>query len=342
MTNIGIIGLGYMAATHIKALRKVQGARLVALCSPSGKRLDGDFSDVSGNLDGQEPLKLDMTQIKAFSSYAEMLADPEINVIDICSPTTTHRELAIAALRAGKHLIVEKPMARTSEEAREMAAAAAFNKRLLMPAMCLRFWPEWAWLREAIKEELYGKVLAAKFSRIAEPPAWGKGHFHDGRKSGGALLDLHVHDVDFIRACFGHPKSVSAQGYTKFSGAMDHVVASYEVASGAMVHAEGGWAMSHGFGFQMSFLVNFENATVSYDLARLKGALRVHRNGETEVIEVAEGDGYIGELQHFVDVMHGAQLTTSVDAEDGVGALLVCEAALRSIQDQRRVPVSPI
>ena len=162
-----------MAATHIKALQKVRGAKLVALCSPSGNRLDGDFSGVSGNLNGEEPLKLDMSDVKAYQDYTEMLADPEINVIDICSPTATHRDLAIAALRAGKHLIVEKPMARTSEEAREMAAAADVNRRLLMPAMCLRFWPEWAWLREAIQEERYGKVLAAKFTRIAEPPAWG-------------------------------------------------------------------------------------------------------------------------------------------------------------------------
>ena len=342
MTNIGIIGLGFMAATHIKALRKVRGARLAALCSPSGKRLDGDFGDVAGNVGDADPLKVDMSEVKAFTDFAAMLADEDIHVIDICSPTTTHRDLAIAALRAGKHVICEKPMARTSEEAREMAAAAERNKRILMPAMCLRFWPEWSWLRDAIKEARYGRVLSAKFTRIAEPPAWGHGHFHDGRKSGGALLDLHVHDVDFIRACFGHPKSVSAQGYSKFSGAIDHIIGHYEVEGGAMVHAEGGWAMNPGFGFNMSYLVNFEKATVSYDLARGKEALKVHRDGNTEVMTCEDSDGYIGELQHLVDVLEGASLAPAVDAEDGIGALLTCEAALRSIEQQRRVAIDSV
>lgn len=342
MTNIGIIGLGYMAATHIKALRKVPGARLAALCSPSGKRLDGDFSDVTGNVGEADALKVEMADVKTFTDFAAMLTDDEIHVIDICSPTATHRDLAVAALRAGKHVICEKPMARTSEEAREMAAAAESNRRILMPAMCLRFWPEWMWLRDAIAEERYGKLLSARFTRIAEPPAWGHGHFHDGRKSGGALLDLHVHDVDFIRACFGHPKSVSAQGYSKFSGAIDHIVAHYEVEGGAMVHAEGGWAMSPGFGFNMSYLANFEKATVSYDLARSEEALKVHSAGSTEIIKCAGDDGYTGELQHLTDVLSGVALTTAVDARDGIGALLTCEAALRSIQQQRRVTVDAV
>ena len=342
MKTIGIIGLGYMAATHIKALRRVKGARLAALCSPSGKRLDGDFSDVSGNVGTNDPVRVDMAAVKAFTSFEAMLADAEIDVIDICTPTASHRDLAVAALRAGKDVICEKPMARTSEEAREMAAAAVKNKRLLMPAMCLRFWPEWAWLKEAIDEKTFGKVLSARFTRVAEPPAWGHSHFLDGRKSGGALLDLHVHDVDFIRACFGHPKSVSAQGYSKFSGSMDHVVAHYEVACGAMVHAEGGWAMSPGFGFNMSYLVNFELATVSYDMARGNDALQVHRDGQSEVITCEDSDGYIGELQHFIGVLNGDSLTTAVDAEDGIGALLTCEAALCSIQQQRRMAVEAV
>jgi predicted dehydrogenase len=342
MKNFGIIGLGYMAATHIKALRKVRGARLAAICSPSGKRLDGDFSDVAGNVGTNDPLKVDMSEVKAYTDFHAMLADEEIHVIDICTPTTTHRDLAVTALRAGKDVICEKPLARTSEECREIAAAAEKNKRLMMPAMCLRFWPEWRWLLEAVKDQRFGKVLSAKFTRIAEPPAWGHGHFHDGRKSGGALLDLHVHDIDFIRACFGHPKSVSAQGYSKFSGAIDHIIGHYEVEGGAMVHAEGGWAMSPGFGFNMSYLVNFENATVSYDSGRGKECLKVHQNGSTEVITCDDSDGYIGELQHFVDVLGGASLTTAVDAEDGIGALLTCEAALRSIQQQRRVTVEAV
>src|ERR1051325_8728872 len=102
-----------------------------------------------------------------------------------------------------------------------------------MPAMCLRFWPEWAWVKRAIDDGRFGKVLAARFRRVAEPPGWGQHNFLEGSKSGGALLDLHIHDVDFVLQCFGRPCAVFATGYTKLSGAVDHVVAQYQFPAGA-------------------------------------------------------------------------------------------------------------
>src|SRR5689334_15384652 len=117
--NIGIVGLGFMAATHIKAYRQVADVRVAALCNPSGRHLDGDFTGVAGNVGGNEPVKLDITGVKATKDFGELLADPEIEVIDICAPTKAHLELSVAALRAGKHVICEKPLARTPEAARE-------------------------------------------------------------------------------------------------------------------------------------------------------------------------------------------------------------------------------
>ena len=124
MKRIGLIGLGFMGATHIKAWRQVGGARIAALCNPSGRHLDGDFSDVSGNVGDKEPIKLDMSGVAAYRDYAAMLADPEIDAIDICTPTHTHLDLVLAALAAGKHVICEKPMARTSADAKLMVEAA--------------------------------------------------------------------------------------------------------------------------------------------------------------------------------------------------------------------------
>src|SRR6185503_13761303 len=146
-----------------------------------------------------------------------------------------HPELAIAALKAGKHVLCEKPLARTSQLARQIVESAEDAKGFFMPAMCIRFWPEWAWVKNAIHEKTFGLVLGARFRRVAQPPGWGHQHFLSGEKSGGALLDLHVHDVDFVQFCFGRPRAVHATGYRKFSGAVDHVVAQYHFASGAMV-----------------------------------------------------------------------------------------------------------
>src|SRR5439155_20196101 len=138
----GVVGLGFLAATQLKAYRRVDGYRIAALSKPSGRNLGGDFPKVAGNVGSTEPLKLDMSQVKACRSLAEMLADPAVQLVDICAPTDTHPELAIAALRAGKHVLCEKPLARTAELAREIAGAAAKTNAFLMPAMCLRFWPE--------------------------------------------------------------------------------------------------------------------------------------------------------------------------------------------------------
>jgi len=342
MINIGIVGLGFMAATHIRAYRQVEGARIAALCNPSGRHLDGDFTNVTGNVGAIEPVKLDMSGVKATKDFADLLNDPEIHAIDICAPTKAHADLAIAALRAGKHVLCEKPLARTAKVAREITATAAKATGLFMPAMCLRFWPEWAWLKEAIASGRYGGVLAARFRRVAEPPGWGKHTFFNGAESGGALFDLHVHDTDFVQFCFGKPKSVFSTGYTKFSGAIDHVVTQYDVESNAIVHAEASWAMTPGFGFSMSYTVNFERATADYDIARGKDALRLCEESQAARAIAMTGDppdGYVGELRHFVGCIRRGRPPAVVTAADGLASIEICEAEEKSVRERRIVLV---
>lgn len=330
--RVGIVGLGFMAAAHIRAYLKCPQAQIVALCSPSGRHLDGDFSNVAGNISVGDPLKLEMSNIKGFRDFDEMLAMRDLDLVDICAPTAAHLGLAQTALQAGKHVLCEKPMARTSAEAKEMVAAVTLAKKILMPAMPLRFWPEWAWLKQAIQKGTYGRVLGARFRRVAEPPGWGRKHFADGKQSGGALLDLHVHDTDFVQFAFGRPKAVYARGYVKHSGAVDHVVTQYEVAGGAIVHAEGSWAMAPGFGFNMSFTVNFERATADYDVSRGAEALKLAEEGKSRVIPFASPDGYAGEVNHIVTKILEGATEADVRAEDGLAALQICEAEERSVK----------
>ena len=268
--------------------------------------------------------------------YRELLDDPDIDLIDICVPTFLHKDIAIAALEAGKHVVCEKPMARTSEEAREMVEAAEKAPGFLMPALCIRIWPEWAWLKRAIESNDYGRVLGARFRRVAEPPGWD--NYMNGDKSGGALLDLHIHDSDFVQYCFGKPKSVTSQGYTKLSGRIDHLTTLYEVESGAAVYAEGGWAMSPGFGFNMSYTVNFENATADYDVARGEEALKLFVPGKDPVTpDSGEGDGYFHELAYIVECVQEGRAPSVVNAADGLTSVELCEAEEKSIQTGERV-----
>ncbi len=336
--NVGLIGLGFMAATHLKAYRDVRGARVAALCNPSGRHLDGDFSSVSGNLPGQEPLRISMEGVKGYRDLDAFLADDNLQVIDICAPTHVHHDLAIRAMKAGKHVLCEKPLARTSAQAREMAAVARETGRLLMPAMCLRFFPAWAWLKQAIQQQTYGKVYGAHFRRVAQPPGWGQGNFLNGERSGGALLDLHIHDVDFVQYCFGRPSSVSSTGFSKVSSAIDHVLTQYRVESGAAVTAEGGWAMASGFGFNMAYTVVFERATADYDLSRGENALKLFTDGaEPQVIRPEGSDGYVGEIQYLVDCLLSGRSLETVTPADGISALEICEAEEKSVLQRQSV-----
>lgn len=322
-----------MGVTHLKAYRKLPEARIAAVCDAVRLPEDGDLSNVGGNLGPSEPFKLDMNQVKGYRQFDELLKNPEVEVIDLCVPTQLHPSLAIAALQAGKHVVCEKPMARNSTLARQMVEAAAASGKILMPAMCMRFWPQWLWLKKAIDENTYGRVLAARFRRIAEPPAWGKENYFNGEQSGGALFDLHIHDTDFVQYCFGRPTRVFSTGLSLFSGAVDHVVTQYQVASGACVSAEGGWIVTPKHGFTMSYTVIFESATADYDIGRTGESLRLFEKGKAmQVVDCPGEDGYYNELNHMIQSIQSGQAPTIVTAQDGLSAVQICEAEERSVK----------
>lgn len=339
MVNVGIVGLGFMGVTHIRAYLKIPGVRIAALCDAARLPVDGDFSSISGNIGGQEPLKLDMTGVRATKQFDELLTDPGIDLIDICVPTLAHPKLAIAALKAGKHVVCEKPLARTAALAREIAAVAESAQGFFLPAMCIRFWPEYVWLKEAIESGRYGRVRAARFRRVSEPPGWST-DFMDGARSGGALLDLHIHDVDFVQYCFGRPQAVFATGFSALSGAIDHVTAQFLVAGGVAVSAEGGWAMTAGFGFHMGYTVQFERATADFDCNRGVDALRLFEAGQAaRSVACPAGDGYLGELAHMIESIAAGHAPTVVSARDAASAVEIVEAEAESIRTGQVVAV---
>ena len=336
--KVGVVGTGFMAVAHIRAYQQVEGIEIGALCNPSGRNLDGDFSDVHGNVGSDEPVKLNMKDVATYQSLGKLLANDSIDLIDITTPTFLHHGQALEALASGKHVLCEKPMTRTSQQAREITEAVKKAKGFFMPAMCLRFWPEWKWAKDAIDDDRFGRPLSARFRRVAEPPAWGQNSFLDGKKSGGGLLDLHIHDADFTAYCFGRPSHVYAQGHTKISGEIDHVLAQYTVDCGATVSAEGSWAMTKGFGFHMAYTINFENATVDYDLARGDEALKLFETDEeAQTLKLDVGDGYTGQISHMVESIQSGTTPNVVTAQDGLTSIELCEAAKRSIETGERV-----
>ncbi|MEO6434616.1 MAG: Gfo/Idh/MocA family oxidoreductase [Tepidisphaeraceae bacterium] len=333
--RVGIIGLGMMGRTHYEAYQEI-GATVVAVADQDPKRARGDLTGTGGNVIAGALSQLPMDKIKGTTDASELIAMQEVDIVDICLPTTQHVEIAIEALRAGKHVICEKPLARISSEAEKIAAAARQATGAFMPAMCMRFWPQWAWLKQAVVEQRYGKVQAATFRRVASMPA---GWYRDGKMSGGAALDLHIHDTDFVQFLFGMPKAVSSRGYTKTSGEIDHLTTQFIYDDVPLVSAEGGWCMADGFSFSMQYTVNFENATADFDLACSEQPLKLFAEGKSEPIDCGPGYGYAKELKYFIDCVSNGEKPTIVTADDAVRSIKLVEAEVKSIRSGEVVKV---
>ena len=336
MARIGIVGLGFMGRVHYDTYTKLPEAQVVSVCDADPKRAAGDLSDTWGNVDKGATRQLPMDRIKGTCDVGELFCNPDVEVIDICLPTPAHVEVVTAALRTGKHVLCEKPLARTSADARKIADVASNAAGLFMPAMCMRFWPEWEWLKTAVDDGRYGRVLSATFRRVGSTP---QGWFRNGQLSGGALLDLHVHDTDFVYHVFGRPQRVSSTGHVGKSGEIDHVVTQYLYDNGpASVTAEGSWAASEGFGFRMQYTVHFERATAEFDFGRKEGGpLAVYADGKSQPIDLPKRDGYAGELAYFIDCVKSGRKPTRVTAEDAVVGLQIVEAEKRSIETRQPV-----
>lgn len=308
--GVGVIGLGFMGRTHVgayqAAARDLGACELVAVCDSSPDRLTGEPVAV-GNLGtaANEPKLFDPSKVRGYTDPDEFFADPRLSIVSICTYTDSHVDLAVRALRAGKHVLVEKPVSIDPAQVRRLAEVARSSGRLCMPAMCMRFWPGWDWLHDRITESrrnergtagaALGNVLSATFQRLGSGPSWGPAFYRDEARSGGALVDLHIHDADFISWCFGAPARVFAAGSAR------HLTALYRFKDGPNhVTAEGAWDLAPTAGFRMRFLVNFENASADFDLSR-KPALLLHTESGSTEIPLSVLSGYDRQVRHFIE-----------------------------------------
>lgn len=299
--RVAVIGLGYMGKTHLAAYRAAGDAcRLVGVYDSNPDRLRGESAE-GGNIETEaDPCAdaqrlFDPNTVFATDSLDALLAHDEIDAVSICTPTDTHAPIATAALRAGKHVLVEKPVALDLEQIEALDTEASNAGRLCMPAMCIRFWPAWAWLADRIRDQQFGPLRSLALERIGSVPAWGGGFYEDESRSGGALFDLHIHDTDFVCAALGTPDAVTTAGDRARMTTMYH----YEGKNARLlITASGGW-MRGGAGFRMRFLAEFERGTADFDLARSPQLLLSDR-GELRRVEIPTGTGYEHEITSFV------------------------------------------
>lgn len=300
--RFGICGLGFMGRNHFARVRQHPDAEVVAVCDEDAARRRGDWDDALGNLDllKTDSRRVSMSGVRGYATPAELVADPHVDAVVIALPTRLHADVTVAALRAGKHVFCEKPMAYQPGECHSMIAAAEEGGRTLMVGQCVRFWPQYELIKRYVDEGGIGRVRFATFRRLGLPPAHSAGNWMlSGELSGGALLDLHVHDVDFAHYLLGVPDQIVARGMRGPSGEIDHVVATYTYADGRYAMLEGGWTLAAPWTFDMEVMVHGDLGTVGWALSRGNGVSFQPRGGGAEQI-ACEGDALTRELEYFI------------------------------------------
>jgi predicted dehydrogenase len=306
--GVGIIGFGFMGRTHAAGYRAALAAGLPVVLRAVTAAPEMETPE------GAERLP----------DAAAILAREDIGAVSLCTYTDSHVELGLAALAAGKHLLVEKPVALRSADVARLAGAAATSGLICMPAMCMRFWRGWPWLRDRVTAGTFGAVQSAEFSRVSSRPDWGAAFYRSPERSGSALFDLHIHDVDFIRWCFGHPASVAA------AGSIEDVRGSYGYPGPERVEARGAWLSDPATRFSMRYAVRFDEAEVRFDLAD-SAPLSVLRGGIREEVLQPAGSAYDAEVRHFVELVLGRVAGPVATLEEALAVTGILEMEARCL-----------
>lgn len=329
MIRIGLIGAGFMGSMHASCYQALAGR--------------GDFQ-VTAVADAEPERAAKLAELFGADVYAsadELIREADVNTVDICLPTYLHFETAAQAMKKGYNVFVEKPVCLGLHEAERLLELQREAGAKAMVGHCIRFWPEYRELKRLADSGEYGRLLSGVFKRISPKPGWAwNGWLHDPDKSGSAALDLHVHDVDFVRSLFGEPDRLTAEA-VKRDGANGHVFSLYRYGD-AVVSLEGGWDYPETFPFEMAYRVSFEKATAVFSSAA-SPSLRIYETGgavlEPALEESVTGEGasggnisslggYYNELRYFLDCLTAGREIDVSTLQDGYESLRL---ALREI-----------
>jgi predicted dehydrogenase len=298
--RIGIVGFGFMGKMHCLNWRKIAGTEVVAVQDVAIEEVKKRLN-AQGNIAGTAAA-INLDRVQLFSDFDKMLAESKLDALSITAPTFLHADLTVRALKAGVHVLCEKPMALTLSECDQMTAAAKCAGKFLQIGHCIRFWPEYVWAKDAVVNQTYGKLRAASFRRLGSLPNWNPDNwFADEQRSGGVALDLHCHDTDFAYSLLGVPRAV----FSVMDDGRRHMQTQYVYDTGAAVSAEAGWAMMPTFGFEMSFNIMLERATLQYDSTRQPAFRVCPADGKPFTPDLLPGDGYSREIEHFAAAAGG-------------------------------------
>ena len=319
--KIGLIGRGSIAGAHEAAYARIPEAEIVAVCDVREERLAGLGEGVRTYRDIDEMLKAEAGRL---------------DYVDICLPTYLHADVACRAMRAGFHVLSEKPMARTVAECEEMCRVAKETGRLLMAAYCNRFFTAFRTIKDYVDSGRFGGVVSAEFRREggSRGPMGYENWFRSKELSGGAMLDLHIHDVDMLIALLGMPAAVSAMARNLIPGSgYDAMSVNYRFGSGTFANATCDWTIPHDKFNTRTIRVNLDGGYLFLDrTAKRTTFVAVATDGTVEDLseQIATFDAYYGEIVYFMDCVKNGTPPTLCLPESSMLSVKLVEAEMRS------------
>jgi predicted dehydrogenase len=330
--KVGIVGVGFMGTTHAAGWASTP-AQLVGFTAETRQE--------AGALANKY-------NTKVYPSLDEML--PDVDVVDICSPTHLHHEMALKAAAAGKHVVCEKPLARTIEQAQEMVTACRKAGVQLLVAHVVRFFPEYALAHSAVAEGQIGKPGVIRLHRGSYRPKKPAGNwFLDEEKSGGILMDLMIHDYDYARWVAGEVESVSARRVTELhlEAPVDYGLVILSHRSGALSHIAGAWAYPPPT-FRTHLEIAGDRGLIEFDsdgTAPIQNLIL--KSGNSHAPDVAlpsspvSESPYTTQIKEFYAALAEGK-PARVSAADGLAAVQIADAAIQSAHSGRPVKLQPL
>ena len=302
MIKVGLIGCGFMGGMHSACYAALAGLGVKVTAVADVRR------EYAEKLAGDAEI---------YATGMELIEKADVDVVDVCLPTHLHAAHAVAAMKAGKNVFVEKPIAFKDEDMELILKTEQETGAKVQVGQVIRQWTEYVWLKKAVDAGTFGKIQHAMFRRLSSRPEWAwEGWLHQVDKSGGVAVDMHVHDVDFVRYILGEPDVVKAHAHRDAEGVIQQINAVYGYGDKVSVAVESGWDYPADFPFTADFRVKFDKATVIGG----GGVVNVYPVGgaayQAELEEEFQGDndiggnvsslgGYYNELKYFVEGLQG-------------------------------------
>jgi predicted dehydrogenase len=286
--KVALVGAGGIGNAHSNAYTHISDAKITAVVD-----VRREYAEKLAAVHGAN----------AYTSVDEMLARESIHMVDICTPSFTHPAIAIQCAGHGLHVLVEKPIAYTREDARAILETVQKNGVMFMVAQVIRFWNEYVYLKHIYDTGTYGKLLQVWFTRVCGAPLWAWENWYvDPARSGFAPFELHIHDIDYIHYLLGKPDRVRSLGLNRpeISASFLKSQFFYDAIPGVIVEAEAGWWQGP-VPFAATFRAVFENAVLAYD---------------NEKLTLYEAKG---SAPRVIDLTVGLQMTSSINLKDTSG-----------------------